>query len=86
MKRFILWDNDGVLVDTEHWYFTATQQALAELDVLLSCELYQQRMVNAGLEQQQNIDNTVNRLQEVERQIGFAVAQILQAECLDSIY
>ena len=31
----------------------------------------QQRMVNAGLEQQQNVANTVNRLQELERQIGF---------------
>ena len=31
VKRYILWDNDGVLVDTEFWYFTATQRALAEL-------------------------------------------------------
>lgn len=28
MKRNILWDNDGVLVDTAHWYFKATQRAL----------------------------------------------------------
>jgi beta-phosphoglucomutase-like phosphatase (HAD superfamily) len=35
VKRYILWDNDGVLVDTEFWYFTATQRALAELGVTL---------------------------------------------------
>jgi HAD superfamily hydrolase (TIGR01509 family) len=45
MKRYILWDNDGVLVDTEHWYFTATQQALAEIGFALDIETYLQRMV-----------------------------------------
>ena len=28
--RYVLWDNDGVLVDTEEGYFHATQRALAE--------------------------------------------------------
>ena len=45
MKKYILWDNDGVLVDTEHWYFTATRRALAELDFVLEKETYLQRMV-----------------------------------------
>jgi HAD superfamily hydrolase (TIGR01509 family) len=45
MKRYILWDNDGVLVDTEYWYFTATRRALAELDFTLEKETYLQRMV-----------------------------------------
>lgn len=45
MKRYILWDNDGVLVDTEFWYFTATQRALAELGVTLDKQTYLQRMV-----------------------------------------
>jgi HAD superfamily hydrolase (TIGR01509 family) len=45
MKRYILWDNDGVLVDTEHWYFKATQRALAELGVDLDEDAYQQRMM-----------------------------------------
>ena len=46
MKKFILWDHDGVLVDTEYWYFRATQRALAELGVDLPKERYLQRMVN----------------------------------------
>ena len=40
MKRYIPWDNDGVLVDTEHWYFKATQSALGELGVQLDKETY----------------------------------------------
>lgn len=31
MKKYILFDHDGVLVDTEHWYFMANKRALGEL-------------------------------------------------------
>lgn len=44
MKKFILWDNDGVLVDTEYWYFKSTQLALLELGVDLSKSRYLQIM------------------------------------------
>jgi HAD superfamily hydrolase (TIGR01509 family) len=36
----ILWDNDGVLVDTERWYFQATREVFAEVGVDLTLELY----------------------------------------------
>lgn len=36
----ILWDNDGVLVDTERLYFKATQEVFAEAGVDLSVEHY----------------------------------------------
>ncbi len=36
----IFWDNDGVLVDTERWYFQATREVLAEVGVDLTAELY----------------------------------------------
>lgn len=32
-KRFILWDHDGVLVDTERWYFAAIREAMIPLGV-----------------------------------------------------
>lgn len=32
-KRFILWDHDGVLVDTERWYFAALREAMLPLGV-----------------------------------------------------
>ena len=35
MKKFILFDNDGVLVETEPLYFKANVKALAELNLLL---------------------------------------------------
>lgn len=40
MKKYILFDHDGVLVDTESWYFTAGQRALADLGVTLDKEQY----------------------------------------------
>ena len=43
--QYILWDNDGVLVDTEQWYFAATREALAELGVDLPMDIYQQIMI-----------------------------------------
>lgn len=44
MDKYILWDNDGVLVDTEYWYFKSTQLALSELGVSLSKSTYLQFM------------------------------------------
>ena len=38
--RFVLWDNDGVLVDTEEGYFLATRRALAEIGVALELANY----------------------------------------------
>lgn len=40
LTRAIFWDNDGVLVDTEHLYFLATRDALATVGVSLSEEQY----------------------------------------------
>ena len=36
----LLWDNDGVLVDTERWYFQATREVLAEVGIELTEALY----------------------------------------------
>jgi len=40
MKKFILFDLDGVLVDTEPWYFTAGQRALADVGFALDRDEY----------------------------------------------
>jgi hypothetical protein len=40
MIEAILWDNDGVLVDTERLYFRATKQVLASVGVDLTKEDY----------------------------------------------
>jgi HAD superfamily hydrolase (TIGR01509 family) len=36
----IFWDNDGVLVDTEHLYFRATREVLSAVDFTFSREQY----------------------------------------------
>ena len=35
---FVLWDHDGVLVDTEPWFFEATRSTLGDFDIELSQE------------------------------------------------
>jgi len=40
MKKYILFDHDGVLVDTEFWYFKAAERALAEIGFALDEEQY----------------------------------------------
>src|SRR5262245_46536 len=40
VKKYVLFDHDGVLVDTEPWYFRAGQRALADVGVTLDQEQY----------------------------------------------
>jgi len=44
MKKYILFDHDGVLVDTEQWYFKASERALAEIGFSLNKQQYLQDM------------------------------------------
>jgi HAD superfamily hydrolase (TIGR01509 family) len=44
MKRIILWDHDGVLVETEPLYFEATRTALARLGIDLPLDGYLEDM------------------------------------------
>jgi HAD superfamily hydrolase (TIGR01509 family) len=45
MLNTILWDHDGVLVDTERLYFEATRAALARVGVDLTVEQYRQHLL-----------------------------------------
>ena len=40
MKKFILFDHDGVLVDTEYWYFKAGQIALRKIGIEINKDQY----------------------------------------------
>jgi HAD superfamily hydrolase (TIGR01509 family) len=46
MKKIILFDHDGVLVNTEHWYYMANQRALAELGIDLPLSVYLELMAD----------------------------------------
>jgi len=40
VKKYVLFDHDGVLVDTELWYFTAGERALADIALTLDKDQY----------------------------------------------
>ena len=48
MKKYILFDHDGVLVDTEFWYYKAGERALADVGLALDKDQYLRDM-NQGL-------------------------------------
>jgi len=48
MLEAILWDNDGVLVDTEQLYFEATKEVLGEVGVELTEELFKMISLREG--------------------------------------
>ncbi len=62
MKKFILFDHDGVLVDTEFWYYKAAERALADIGFALDKQQYLRDMTQglgswvqaqaAGMEEQ----------------------------------
>lgn len=70
MKKFILFDHDGVLVDTEYWYFKAGERALADIGFTLDKDQYLRDMTQslgtwsqasaAGINEQ-----TINKQREV---------------------
>ncbi len=43
-KKYLLFDHDGVLVETEYWYFMANKRALSELGFELTLELHLEYM------------------------------------------
>ena len=48
MKKYLLFDHDGVLVDTEFWYYKAGERALADIGLTLDKDQYLRDM-NQGL-------------------------------------
>lgn len=40
MKKYLLFDHDGVLVDTEFWYYKAAERALADIGFALDKQQY----------------------------------------------
>jgi len=48
MIKAVIWDNDGVLVDTEELYFKATREVLSEIGVDLTTKLFAQISLKQG--------------------------------------
>jgi HAD superfamily hydrolase (TIGR01509 family) len=68
--KALLWDNDGVLVDTEHLYFEATRRVLASAGVELTEQQYIDHFLVAGrgawhlLEERGAGENEIARLRD----------------------
>jgi len=48
MKKYILFDHDGVLVDTEFWYYKAAERALADIGFTLDKQQYLRDMTQGA--------------------------------------
>ncbi|MBN1637012.1 MAG: HAD family phosphatase [Deltaproteobacteria bacterium] len=49
MIKAVLWDNDGVLVDTEHLYFLATREVMLTIGVEITEEIYRNIFLKEGI-------------------------------------
>ena len=75
VKKYILFDHDGVLVDTEFWYYRAGERALADIGFTLDKDQYLRDMSQglgtwaqaraAGIDEQ-----TISRQREVRDTIS----------------
>ena len=75
MKKYILFDHDGVLVDTEHWYFMSNKLALSELGIELDEEQYLNNMAKGisswELARSMDIDESIIAEQRVRRNFYY---------------
>ncbi|MFT5835542.1 MAG: HAD superfamily hydrolase (TIGR01509 family) [Sulfurimonas sp.] len=74
-KKFLLFDNDGVLVETENWYYEANVKALAEIDIELTFDVYMEIMARGGnaweVARVQNISESTIDAQRAKRDIYY---------------
>ncbi|MBV1849986.1 HAD family hydrolase [Catellatospora tritici] len=73
MKQYILFDHDGVLVDTEFWYYKAGARALADIGLTLDKDQYLRDMALGlgtwGLAKAAGIDEqTLSRQREARNE------------------
>ena len=70
MKKYILFDHDGVLVDTEFWYYKAGERALADIGFTLDTDQYLRDMTQGMATWAQALaagvdEETISRQREV---------------------
>lgn len=87
VKKYILFDHDGVLVDTEFWYYRAGERALADIGLTLNQEQYL-RDVSLGLGTWAQVrasgidETTIGRLREVRNDYyqGFLRTEAIEID------
>ena len=84
MVEAILWDNDGVLVDTEGLFYQATRQALARADVDLTLELYLDYAMRRGCSTLELVAAqgwSPEQVDALRDERNLAYSNLLRAEC-----
>jgi len=74
MKKYILFDNDGVLVETEKYYYQANVKALREIGLELTFDVYMEIMARGGT------------AWEVAKKAGFSQVEIDKRRVQRDIY
>ncbi len=59
MITHLLFDHDGVLVETEYWYFEATRKALAKLGINMSFDDYKQHLIDGSSNWTRAVENEI---------------------------
>jgi len=83
MKKYILFDNDGVLVETEMWYYQASKRVLKEFfNITLEFEDYMQIMVRGGTawEKAQKIGISQSEIAKARNQRNIYYQEYLQTK------
>ncbi len=74
-KKYLLFDNDGVLVETERWYYEANVKALSQIDIELSFDVYIEIMARGGtaweVAQKQGISKRIIDKQRKQRDVYY---------------
>lgn len=81
MFKAVFFDNDGVLVDTEHLYFRATREVFRHKGVILTKEMYVEYLLRQGkgawflLEQRNYSQQEIENLRRERNRIYSALLQ-----------
>ncbi len=81
--QYLLWDHDGVLVDTERYYLQANREALAQLDIPLSNTLFVEISLTEGkslLNLAREQGHTKKRIDELKEWRNNRYAELLAQE------
>lgn len=83
MIKAIFWDNDGILVDTEHLYFRATREVLASAGLFLTSEDFVELLLvqsRGAWHLLQERGFTETRITELRKERNRIYGELLQKE------
>jgi len=83
MIEAILWDNDGILVDTEHLYFQATREVMADVAVPLSEQDYIEYLLKDSRGAWHLVEEagvSADRIDELKAQRNVRYGQLIATE------